>query len=114
MPWWCGVAPNRYHPPAPLHRISSVGGTLTLEWQLASVHVGLFVILLSWHPDATRFVLPLTRKVGFRPAGWPLPGGCRTLWTTTKGFRSYAVLLSCPPDAIWYNHIRAAGAMSVT
>jgi hypothetical protein len=30
---------------------------------------GLFVILLSWHPDATRFVLPLTRKAGFRLAG---------------------------------------------
>jgi hypothetical protein len=49
----------------------------------------LFVILLSWHPDATRFVLPLTRKAGFRLAGWPLPRGCRTLWTTTKGFRSH-------------------------
>jgi hypothetical protein len=49
----------------------------------------LFVILLSWHPDATRFVLPLTRKAGFRPAGWPLPGGCRTLWIAMKGFRSH-------------------------
>jgi hypothetical protein len=29
----------------------------------------LFVILLSWPPDATRFVLPFTRKVDFRLAG---------------------------------------------
>ena len=40
--------------------------------------------LLSY---ASRFTLPLTRKAGFRLAGWPLPGGSRTLWTTTKGFR---------------------------
>ena len=39
--------------------------------------------LLSY---ASRFVLPLTRKAGFRLAGWPLPGGCRTLWTTVRGF----------------------------
>ena len=38
---------------------------------------------------ASRFVLPLTRKAGFRLAGWPLPGGRRTLWITTKGFRSH-------------------------
>jgi hypothetical protein len=42
--------------------------------------------LLSY---ASRFVSPLTRKAGFRLAGWPLPRGCRTLWTTTKGFRSH-------------------------
>jgi hypothetical protein len=46
----------------------------------------LFVILLSWHPDATRFMLPLTRKAGFRLAGRPLPGERRTLWTATKVF----------------------------
>ncbi len=28
---------------------------------------------------ASRFVLPLTRKARFRLAGWPLPGGRRTL-----------------------------------
>jgi hypothetical protein len=43
--------------------------------------------LLSY---ASRFVLPLTRKAGFRLAGWPLPGGCRTLWITSKGFRSHS------------------------
>jgi hypothetical protein len=37
---------------------------------------------------ASRFVLPLTRKARFRLAGWPLPGGRRTLWTATKGFSS--------------------------
>jgi predicted dithiol-disulfide oxidoreductase (DUF899 family) len=37
----------------------------------------------------SRFVLPLTRKAGFRLAGWPLPGGRRTLWITAKGFRSH-------------------------
>jgi len=42
--------------------------------------------LLSY---ASRFVLPLTRKAGFRLAGWPLPGGSRTLWITKKGFRSH-------------------------
>ena len=42
--------------------------------------------LLSY---ASRFVLPLTRKAGFRLAGWPLPGGRRTLWITTKGFSSH-------------------------
>jgi len=42
--------------------------------------------LLSY---ASRFVLPLTRKAGFRLAGWLLPGGSRTLWITAKGFRSY-------------------------
>ena len=26
-------------------------------------------------------------KTRFRPAGWPLPGGRRTLWTAMKGFR---------------------------
>src|SRR5215813_12102113 len=35
------------------------------------------------------FVLPLTRKAGFRLAGWPLPGGSRTLSITAKGFGSY-------------------------
>jgi hypothetical protein len=42
--------------------------------------------LLSY---ASRFALPLTRKAGFRLAGWPLPGGRRTLWTTSIGFRSH-------------------------
>jgi hypothetical protein len=42
--------------------------------------------LLSY---ASRFALPLTRKVGFRLAGWPLPGGRRTLWIAAKGFRSH-------------------------
>jgi hypothetical protein len=37
---------------------------------------------------ASRFVLPLARKARFRPAGWPLPGGRRTLWTATRGFSS--------------------------
>jgi hypothetical protein len=45
------------------------------------------------------FALPLTRKAGFRPAGWPLPGGCRTLWIATKGFSSHVILPSCSPDA---------------
>ena len=48
----------------------------------------LFVILLSWHPDATRFVLPLTSQ-GWLPAGWPLPG-------TTKGFGSHGHLPFLP------------------
>jgi len=34
-------------------------------------------------------MLPLTRKAGFRLAGWPLPGGRRTLWIATKGFSSF-------------------------
>jgi hypothetical protein len=42
--------------------------------------------LLSY---ASRFALPLTRKAGFRLAGWPLPGGRRTLWIATKGFSSH-------------------------
>jgi len=33
-------------------------------------------------------------KTRFRPAGWPLPGGRRTLWTAMKGFR---VATSLPP-----------------
>src|SRR5580704_11898594 len=33
---------------------------------------------------ASRFVLPLTRKARFRPAGWPLPGGRRTHWTAAR------------------------------
>src|SRR5215468_8229601 len=37
---------------------------------------------------APRFVLPLTRKARFRLAGWPLPGGRRTLWTAARGFSS--------------------------
>jgi len=37
---------------------------------------------------ASHFVLPLTRKARFRLAGWPLPGGRRTLWTATRGFSS--------------------------
>jgi hypothetical protein len=37
---------------------------------------------------ASRFVLPLTRKARFRLAGWPLPGGRRTLRTATRGFSS--------------------------
>src|SRR6516165_7851948 len=41
--------------------------------------------LLSY---ASHFVLPLARKAGFRLAGWPLPGGRRTLWTTVRGFSS--------------------------
>jgi hypothetical protein len=42
--------------------------------------------LLSY---ASRFASPLTRKAGFRLAGWPLPGGCRTLWIAMNGFRSH-------------------------
>lgn len=40
-------------------------------------------------------------KARFRPAGLPLPGGSRTLWITTKGFRSH----SRPPllDLSWRN-----------
>src|SRR5215831_11168322 len=53
--------------------------------------------LLSY---ASRFALPLARKAGFRLAGWPLPGGRRTLWTATKGFRLWSssspVLLTLP------------------
>jgi hypothetical protein len=41
--------------------------------------------LLSY---ASRFVLPLARKARFRLAGWPLPGGRRTLWTAARGFSS--------------------------
>ena len=37
---------------------------------------------------ASRFVSPLTRKARFRLAGWPLPGGRRTLWTAMTGFSS--------------------------
>jgi hypothetical protein len=37
---------------------------------------------------ASRFVSPLTRKARFRLAGWPLPGGHRTLRTATRGFSS--------------------------
>src|SRR5215470_4426899 len=47
---------------------------------------------------ASRFALALTRQAGFRLAGL-LPGGCRTLWTTAKGFRSHGHPPSCPPDA---------------
>src|SRR5208282_4238175 len=32
-------------------------------------------------------------KAHFRLAGSPLPGGCRTLWIATKGFRSTLILL---------------------
>jgi hypothetical protein len=42
---------------------------------------------------------PTLRAQGWLPAGWPLPGGHRTLWITTKGFRSCGHPLSCPPDA---------------
>ena len=45
---------------------------------------------------ASRFVLPLTRKARFRLAGWPLPGGRRTLWTATRGFSSYSRSSSSP------------------
>jgi hypothetical protein len=57
-----------------------------------------------WHPlsYASRFTLPLARKAGFRLAGWPLPGGSQTLWTTSKGFRSHVVPLSCSPDATFF------------
>ena len=30
------------------------------------------------------------RKARFRLAGWPLPGGGRTLWIATKGFRAFS------------------------
>ena len=33
-------------------------------------------------------------KARFRLAGWPLPGGSRTLWIAMKGFRSHVVPLS--------------------
>src|SRR5215211_2216332 len=41
-------------------------------------------------PYASRFALPLACKACFRPAGWPLPGGSRTLWIATKGFSSFS------------------------
>jgi hypothetical protein len=40
-------------------------------------------------PYASRVALPHTCKACFRPAGSPLPGGSRTLWTATKGFSSF-------------------------
>jgi hypothetical protein len=40
-------------------------------------------------PYASRVTLPHTCKARFRLAGWPLPGGIRTLWTATKGFSSF-------------------------
>src|SRR5215467_10066281 len=63
--------------------------------------------LLSY---ASRFVLPLTCKAGFRLAGWPLPGGCRTLWTAAKGFRSHdhppLLTLQGPPLRLRWQHVR--------
>jgi hypothetical protein len=39
---------------------------------------------------ASRATLPSTCKACFRLAGWPLPGGGRTLWIAAKGFSSFA------------------------
>jgi hypothetical protein len=58
----------------------------------------LFVILLSWHPDATRFVLPLTRKAGFWLAS-PYREGVEPSGPLRKVSAHTIILLSCPPDA---------------
>jgi hypothetical protein len=58
----------------------------------------LFVILLSWHPDATRFVLPLTRKAGFRLAGL-YREGVEPSGSLRKVSDHMVVPLFCPPDA---------------
>jgi hypothetical protein len=58
----------------------------------------LFVVLLSWHPDATRFVLPLTRKAGFWLAGL-YREGVEPSGSLRKVSDHVASPLSCPPDA---------------
>ena len=41
-------------------------------------------------PALLRFAFRVaTHAQGWLPAGWPLPGGRRTLWITTKGFSSH-------------------------
>jgi hypothetical protein len=45
-----------------------------------------------WHPLPTLRMRRCRRprKARFRLAGWPLPGGGRTLWIATKGFRAFS------------------------
>ena len=69
-----------------LQRINHIGAIARLQHLLPTLH--------EWcchHPCKARF----------RLAGSPLPGGSRTLWITTKGFRSH----SRPPllDLSWRN-----------
>jgi hypothetical protein len=64
-------------------------------------HIGAIARLQHLLPTLQEWCCHRPCKARFRPAGSPLPGGSRTLWITTKGFRS----LSRPPllDLSWRN-----------
>jgi hypothetical protein len=64
-------------------------------------HIGAIARLQHLLPTLQEWCCHHPCKARFRPAGSPLPGGSRTLWITTKGFRSH----SRPPllDLSWRN-----------
>ena len=64
-------------------------------------HIGAIARLQHLLPTLQEWCCHHPCKARFRPAGSPLPGGGRTLWITTKGFRSH----SHPPllDLSWRN-----------
>jgi hypothetical protein len=64
-------------------------------------HIGAIARLQHLLPTLQEWCCHRPCKARFRPAGSPLPGGSRTLWITTKGFRSH----SRPPllDLSWRN-----------
>ena len=64
-------------------------------------HIGAIARLQHLLPTLQEWCCHHPCKARFRLAGSPLPGGSRTLWITTKGFRSH----SRPPllDLSWRN-----------
>ena len=82
--------------------VSSMLPPLVRQRRLQRInHIGAIARLQHLLPTLQEWCCHRPCKARFRPAGSPLPGGSRTLWITTKGFRS----LSPPPllDLSWRN-----------
>ena len=82
--------------------VSSMLPPLVRQRRLQRInHIGAIARLQHLLPTLQEWCCHHPCKARFRLAGSPLPGGSRTLWITTKGFRSH----SRPPllDLSWRN-----------
>ena len=95
-----GPRPNRTIPR--LLTVPSMLPPLVRQRRLQRInHIGAIARLQHLLPTLQEWCCHHPCKARFRLAGSPLPGGSRTLWITTKGFRSH----SRPPllDLSWRN-----------
>jgi hypothetical protein len=78
-------------------------------------HIGAIARLQHLLPTLQEWCCHRPCKARFRPAGSPLPGGSRTLWITTKGFRSLLVPLFWTYPGATYGgfSISTAGRLAV-